>query len=104
MPKFETSCSLVRSNDRVGGVYFFEDHDCIDRLGLNIELDFYQPTESDKTMILSLSGSHSPTRGLQKSIIWFHRENWETNLQAKKTKTKTKNNEIGMDGARYQVD
>ena len=45
MPKLETTCSREGSDDRVGGVYFFEDHDCIDRLGLDIELNFDQPTD-----------------------------------------------------------
>jgi len=45
MPKLKTSCSRVGSVDRVEGVYFVKDHDCIARLGLDIELNFYQPTD-----------------------------------------------------------
>jgi len=45
MPKLETSCSRVGSVDRVEGVYLVKDHDCIARLGLYIELNFYQPTD-----------------------------------------------------------
>ena len=65
MPKLKTSCSRIGSDGRVGGVYFFEDHDCIDHLGLGMEFKKLSANRLIiRQVILSLSGSHGPTRGL----------------------------------------